>query len=54
MLGRILQRREKTNGMYEDEEILKDMVMTTYLGTHHICEFPSIYLLSLSWGWNGK
>ena len=37
MLRRILQRREKTNGMYQDEEVLKDMVMTTYLGMCHIC-----------------
>lgn len=34
MLGRILQRRVKVNGKYEDEEILKDTVMTTYLGKY--------------------
>ena len=32
MLRMILQRRVKKDGMYEDEETLKDTVMTTYLG----------------------
>ncbi|KAF8342404.1 cytochrome P450 [Amanita rubescens] len=32
VLGKILQRRVKKDGMYEDEEIIKDAVMTTYLG----------------------
>ena len=32
MLRTILQRLVKKDGIYEDEEILKDTVMTTYLG----------------------
>lgn len=40
MLASILQRRVKTDGVYEDEVTLKDAVTTTYLGMHFY-GFPS-------------